>query len=895
MSKFLTGPRRYAELSSTTSQSTEPPVQQQNAYQPTASPFSHQQHQDHHQPATSPYSTQTKAQGQQFAFNQQATNPYEAQNQTTQYQNQTQDYSRQPARQPSATPVSDQKPRRRSSKTRQIDTDKIPRPDTNPESSYAPVTFVTSAINGPPPSYTNYITVDDGNAGPRYIRSTYYKFPTEESLANSTHVPLGLIIQPLADPSPDEEPVPVTDYGEAGPLRCNRCRGYVNPNWTFVQGGSTGVCNLCKMSNEIPKEYYSTLDENGLRRDRYEKPELNKGVYEFLAPSTYHTRPLVTSNIVFCIEASSTSYLSGILHQIFSSLQSLLDYLPSPELTKICIMTYDTGINFFKVPDDLTKEISIINIPDIDASCLPFPKNYLFLSLQEERDKINYLIERILKYYESSERMQKGVHSTCFGAALDDACDLLLQDGGRVLAFTTQAPIAGIGKIKRRDDLKLMGTDKERSLYVPQTEEYSNWGKKYLEKRISVDLFCFAPDYFDITTIGQVCGITGGNLYYYPTYKPGTDGERLHYDLARNLTRYVGYDAAMTIRTCQGIAFMDYITPIGRRPVPEIEFSSIDADSVFNVYLKHEEKITNDNVTFQVALLYTNPYGQRVIRVLNFKIITSNDLVTIFKSFDVETVAQLIIKRNINNLTTTAVPHIRKTMMELLVNILYSYRHHCASSSPPTQLILPEALKVLPVYFLATFKAHVLRMTGDTKPDDRAYDLFRFIKTPLNVLSNIFYVKMYPLHTIWTGEEYSPGDVIEGRTILGGNLAATDEKIDDNGIYLLDNGEILYLYVKKNVDPQFLPHLFGVETYQEVQALQSFPEYVESEYYTKVANIIDQLRKNKNSAYQAVKIVTEKDHSEQQLLNLLVEDERFGEAYSSFLVNMHKQIQEKLT
>lgn len=67
-------------------------------------------------------------------------------------------------------------------------------------------------------------------------------------------------------------------------------------------------------------------------------------------------------------------------------------------------------------------------------------------------------------------------------------------------------------------------------------------------QRIGVDVFCFANDYFDLATIGEVCNLTGGNLYYYPNYDGNYDGEKLHYDIARNLTRYVGYDTVMTVR-----------------------------------------------------------------------------------------------------------------------------------------------------------------------------------------------------------------------------------------------------------------------------------------------------------------------------------------------------------
>lgn len=786
--------------------------------------------------------------------------------------------------------------RRRSSKSKGMDNDKIPRPEIIAEASYNPIQYTTSDFGTPAPaSYTNFVTIDDGNAGPRYVRPSFYKVPTDDSLLNATHIPFGMVIQPLADPVAGEEAAPLVECGESGPFRCARCRGYINSNWVFIQGGSTAVCNLCQMQNPVPKDLYCPLDANGNRTDKYERPELYKGVFEFLAPASYHTRKLVTPSLLFCVEASTASYMTGIFHQVMMSIQSLLDYLPCPELTSICIVTYDTGINFFRVPDDLSKDVSVVHVPEVDSSNIPFPKKSLFINVQEGKDKINYLIEKIVKYYESNNRLQKGVTATCFGTALVNSCDLLAEDGGRVLMFGTQAPTTGLGAIKRRDDFKVYGTDKERTLYVPQVEDYSEWAKQWLIKRISVDMFCFAPDYFDLATIGHICNTTGGNIHYYPAYNGTYDGERLHYDLSRNLTRAVAYDAAMTIRNSQGVSFLDYVLPSGRRPVANIECATIDADTTFNVYFKLEEKIKQEQISTQIALLYTNNYGQRVVRVINFKMGTSNDFPTIFKSCDVEAVSQLIIKRNIINISSISVPKIRKDLLDTVVAIFYSYRQNCASTSPATQLVFPEQLKVLPVFFNAIFKSHVLRTMGDIKPDDRSFDLHRFIKMPLNVLSNLWYTKVYALHTLYDNDnEYGAGNVVDDRVIIDSNIPAMDEKLESHGIYLLDNNDTIYIYVKKYAEQFMIQELFGVDSFQEVVGLTNLADHSESYYATKVFNIIDQLRRNKNSSYQPIKIVTEKDAFEPALLNLLVEDERLGESYNAFLCNIHKLIQARL-
>ena len=50
-------------------------------------------------------------------------------------------------------------------------------------------------------------------------------------------------------------------------------------------------------------------------------------------------------------------------------------------------------------------------------------------------------------------------------------------------------------------------------------------------------------------TLGYIVNFTGGSLYHYNKFNPLLDGEKLHYDLSRNLTRYTGVDAVMTVRS----------------------------------------------------------------------------------------------------------------------------------------------------------------------------------------------------------------------------------------------------------------------------------------------------------------------------------------------------------
>ena len=41
------------------------------------------------------------------------------------------------------------------------------------------------------------------------------------------------------------------------------------------------------MSMKVPAEYYSSLDDLKVRRDKFSRPELCKGVYDILVPKEY--------------------------------------------------------------------------------------------------------------------------------------------------------------------------------------------------------------------------------------------------------------------------------------------------------------------------------------------------------------------------------------------------------------------------------------------------------------------------------------------------------------------------------------------------------------------------------------------------------------------------------
>lgn len=145
---------------------------------------------------------------------------------------------------------------------RRLDPDQMPNPiqvmTENQRSITGP--FVTNEIGAVPPLVTTkFITHDQGNSGPRFIRSTMYNVPATPDMIKQTSVPFSLIISPLAEVAEGEIVPPIVDFGELGPIRCIRCKAYMSPNMQFVDAGRRFRCAMCKATTDGKKQSIHTV------------------------------------------------------------------------------------------------------------------------------------------------------------------------------------------------------------------------------------------------------------------------------------------------------------------------------------------------------------------------------------------------------------------------------------------------------------------------------------------------------------------------------------------------------------------------------------------------------------------------------------------------------------
>jgi protein transport protein SEC24 len=213
-----------------------------------------------------------------------------------------------------------------------------------------------------------------------------------------------------------------------------------------------------------------------------------------------------------------------------------------------------------------------------------------------------------------------------------------------------------------------------------------------------------------LTTLGTLSCMTGGDTFLYSNFIASRDALRLAGDFRRTITRETGYQAMMKVRCSNGLHAADYDGNFFQRKPTEIEFGTIDADKAVVVKFKHEEKLEGKfDVAFQSALLYTTATGERRVRVQNIAVRTTNDIDEVFKTADEDAIIVTIAKEASFKMLTKTSREVREGIGDKCIRILATYRKYHGSGAHQGQLILPDKLRLLPLYTLSLLKTIAFR------------------------------------------------------------------------------------------------------------------------------------------------------------------------------------------
>jgi len=313
------------------------------------------------------------------------------------------------------------------------------------------------------------------------------------------------------------------------------------------------------------------------------------------------------------------------------------------------------------------------------------------------------------------------------------------------------------------------------------------------------------------------------------------------------------------------------------------------------VHFQHEGTLDEKTESsFQCAVLYTAINGERRIRVLNISLPNTTALGNVFKFAELDTVMNFMAKSSLHQVASNNLVKIRQDIIKKCTQILFSYRKNCAAQSSPGQLILPETLKLMPIYTSGLLKHAAFKGGNNVSFDEKVY-MMRLIKgAGVAATVSMFYPRMFSLHelnpTIGTRDE-------NGFLIKPPYIRVSVERLSPQGIYVVENGRKVSMWIGMNVPSNILQEIFGTGFVESIDTSMNALPQLPTEASSQVHQLIAQVRNNYPLRYLSLEIVRQKQPQEVTFMETnMIEDKTLLEmSYVDFLCYVHREIQNELS
>ncbi|EMR08401.1 hypothetical protein PNEG_03238 [Pneumocystis murina B123] len=669
------------------------------------------------------------------------------------------------------------------------------------------------------------------NCGPEYLRSTLNAVPKTNSLLKKSRLPFALTIRPFIMLSDEEENVPLVS--DTIIARCRRCRSYINPFSTFIDGGHRWKCNLCSMTNDVPSAF--TWNQQNKQVDQWGRSELNHSVVDFLAPSEYMVRPPQPLVYVFLIDVSYTAVMSGMVATATRTILESLDRIPNrDQRTKVGFIGVDSALHFFSISNK-DQEPSMLVVTDLNDLFLPQPAD-LLVNISECRKNIEILLEKFNDMFKNTQNV-----GNAMGPALKAARKLIQNIGGKIECLMNSLPSLGEGKLSIREDIKIYGTSKESTLLQVQNSFYKSLAVECSKSQVTVDMFLFSSNYQDVASLACLPRYTAGQTLYYPGWNAGRaeDITKFAREFSTHLSQEVGLEAVMRVRGSTGLRVSAFYGNCFYRSTDLCAFPSFPRDQGYVVEIAIDEQIEKPFVTLQTAILYSSCHGERRIRVITVAIPTTSNLADVYASADQIAIIKYFSVKACEKVLLSKLEDVNTMITDKLVDILDSYKKNLVfTNTGISTFSICSNLRLLPLLCLCLLKNLAFRKSSLIPSDVRSIALCLLSSLPTTILIPFLHPRFYSLHNMSDDAGVHGANGI----ILPPEMNLTSEKIESHGLYLVDDGQVQFLFIGKDAVSLLVQDVFGLPDISHLKLGKITLPLLDNPFSIRVNNIIDKLR-----------------------------------------------------
>ncbi|KAJ9626463.1 COPII subunit [Taxawa tesnikishii (nom. ined.)] len=638
-------------------------------------------------------------------------------------------------------------------------------------------------------------------------------------------LPFALIIQPYATLHDAEDDVPV--QADQVIARCRRCRTYINPFATFLDNSHRWRCNMCNLTNDVPQAFdWDNVKQQSV--DRWQRPELNYSVMEFVAPQEYMVRAPQPLVYLFLIDVSYASVSSGLLATAARCIYESLDRIPNADRrTRLGFMAVDSALHYFSIPRDgsTNNEANMLVVSDLDEPFLPTPED-LLVSLAESRANIENFLGKLQSMFQNT---QSGLN--CMGSALRAGHKLISHVGGKITVLSASLPNHGYGKLEMREDKKVLGTSKESALLQTANSFYKSFAVECSKTQVSIDMFLFSAQYQDVASLSNLPRYTGGQTYFYPAWNAARTEDAIKFatEFSDYLSSEIGLEAVLRVRATTGLRPSTFYGNFFNRSSDLCAFPAFPRDQAYVVEIAIDETVTKQFVCLQAGVLHTTCNGERRIRVMTLSIPTTQILA------DPQGGRAGALER---------LGRSEDALQAKIIELLQTYKKELGGGNMGGGgLQFPINLRALPMLFLGLIKNLGLRKSAQIPTDLRSAALCLLSTLPLPLMIQYIYPRMYSLHDM--PDTAGLPDPTTGAIALPPPVNLTSANLVPYGLYLIDDGQTQFLWLGRDAVPALINDVFGTDDKNALKQGKTSLPVLDSEMNERVRAVVEKSRDHK--------------------------------------------------
>ncbi|KAJ7608543.1 hypothetical protein B0H17DRAFT_967395, partial [Mycena rosella] len=367
-------------------------------------------------------------------------------------------------------------------------------------------------------------------------------------------------------------------------------------------------------------------------------------------------------------------------------------------------------------------------------------------------------------------------------------------------------------------------------------------------------------------------------------------------ELGRVLAMHIMLEAEMRVRCSRGISVKSIHGNFFLQGTDRVVMPAVPLDQSYAFEFQIDsEPLAGPLAVFQTALLHTTSAGERRIRVLTLALPTTSAISDVFVSADVRALVTLIAKQTVQRPSVLALEDKLAALQRRVADLCAAYTTATKSPASDLALLLPAPLKMLPILLLGLFKKISTRLDTERALDVRAYARVLLNSALASQLIRYTYPDVYCLHNM-------PEDVgfigAEGTLRMPAALPLTSAWWEPHGLYLIDDGQAVYLWVGRDAVPALVSDVFGVQDYAALRSGKIALPDVDTAISQRIRAIIGKIRERTGTPhYPSVYVVKDDSTSgdpglRSAVVQMLIHDrgDELRVSYRQFLVKIHGKV-----